>query len=53
MREIKVKVPDNTAYIHVLIGVLDDCTMNMMSCASNEKNITSMVLGDEKKENDG
>ena len=53
MKEITIKVPDNTAYIHVLIGVLDDGTMNMMSYASNDKSITSMVLGDEKKENDG
>ena len=35
MREIKVKVPEETVYMHVVIGV-KECTCMMMYTGSND-----------------
>ena len=53
MKEITIKVPDNTAYIHVLIGVLSEGVMNMRSCATSGKDMTDIIFEDEEKEKDG
>lgn len=48
MKEIKVKVPDNTMYMHVVIGVDEDGYILMYSKSSAQKDNLDMVIGKDK-----
>ena len=48
MKEIKIKVPDNTMYVHVVIGVDEDGYISMYSKSSGEKDNLNMVIGKDK-----
>lgn len=48
MKEIKIKVPNNTMYMHVVIGVDEDGYISMYSKSSGEKDKLDMVIGKDK-----
>ena len=48
MKEIKVKVPYNTMYMHVVIGVDEDGYILMYSKSSGKKDNLDMVIGKDK-----
>ena len=50
MREIKVKVPEETVYMHVVIGV-KECTCMMMYTGSNDgKHDIEIGIGRERRD---
>ena len=47
MREIKVKVPDETVYMHVVIGVNENKCMMMYTSSNDGKH--DMEIGEDEK----
>ena len=47
MREIKVKVPDETVYMHVVIGVNENSCMTMYTGSNDGKH--DMKIGEDEK----
>lgn len=47
MREIKVKVPDETVYMHVVIGVNENGCMMMYTCSNDGKHDIEIGEGEQ------
>ena len=47
MREIKVKVPEETVYMHVVIGVTESSGMTMYASSNDGKH--DMKIGEDEK----
>ena len=52
MSEIKVKVPDETVYMHVVIGVNENGCMMMYTCSNDGKHDIEIGIVGEQNETD-